>query len=150
MTSPVPRHMQRDERGRLLFASAPNRCCHLNKVLPLEPALQSHDVWVSGVRADQSAHRATLGRTETGRHGIERYHPLLDWTRREVSTYIHVWDLPSHPLLERGYLSVGCAPCTADPWNLPDLGDDDDTERDARWAGMGKTECGLHTDVGGG
>ncbi len=148
VTSPVPRHQQRDALGRLLYASAPNRCCDLNKVLPLEPALLTHDVWVSGVRADQSNHRSTLGRTETGRHGVERYHPLLDWTSRDVGMYVHAWDLPSHPLLVRGYVSVGCAPCTADPWNLPDLGEATG-DRGGRWAGMAKTECGLHTDVGG-
>ena len=141
LRSPVNRIQQRDGSGRLLFASDPDHCCHLNKVLPLEPVLLSNDVWVSGLRASQSAHRAQLAREETGRHGILRYHPLLDWTARDVHHYIEQNDLPRHPLEAENYFSVGCRPCTR-RMDLAQLYDD----RGGRWFGMNKTECGLHLD----
>jgi len=149
--SPISRHRQRDSSGRLLFASDPNRCCHLNKVLPLEPILAESDVWVSGVRASQSANRAAMGRTATGRRGILRFHPILDWTARDVHAYVSAHSLPAHPLEVEGYLSVGCAPCTRRPIDEPDLGGPEatvDGERAGRWAGMQKTECGLHLGDG--
>ena len=141
LRSPVNRIQQRDSSDRLLFASDPDHCCHLNKVLPLEPVLLSNDVWVSGLRASQSAHRSQLAREETGRHGILRYHPLLDWTARDVHYYIEQNELPRHPLEAENYFSVGCRPCTRrmDPDQLYD-------DRGGRWFGMNKTECGLHLD----
>jgi len=149
--SPISRHRQCDSSGRLLFATDPDRCCHLNKVLPLEPILAENDVWISGVRASQSATRAAMGRTATGRRGILRYHPILDWTARDVHAYVTAHALPSHPLETEGYLSVGCAPCTRRPMDEPDLGGPEaeaDGERAGRWAGMQKTECGLHLGDG--
>ena len=149
--SPISRHRQRDDAGRLLFASSPDRCCHLNKVLPLDPILADHDVWISGVRASQSSTRAAMQRTATGRRGILRYHPILDWTARDVHAYVTAHGLPSHPLEADGYLSVGCAPCTRRPMDEPDLGGPEvavDGERAGRWAGMQKTECGLHLGDG--
>ena len=68
---------------------------------------------------------------------------MVEWTSRDVWTYIDEHDLPKHPLLEEGYLSIGCAPCTQKPL-------EGDGERDGRWAGSDKTECGLHTDFGDG
>lgn len=145
--APVSRNQQRDAAGRLLFTSDPDRCCHLNKVLPLEPVIAENDLWISGVRAAQSATRAAMGRTATGRRGIERYHPIIDWTSRDVYRYITAHDLPPHPLDAAGYASIGCAPCTRRLVDQPDLGGALD-DRDGRWAGMKKTECGLH--LGGG
>lgn len=144
LRSPVPRDLQRDGRGRLLFGSDPDHCCHLNKVLPLEPVILQSDVWVSGVRAGQSAHRANLTEEARGRHGVLRYHPLLDWDSRMVGRYIAQHDLPRHPLEAQGYLSVGCHPCTRSMW---DGGFSAGGERGGRWGGMKKTECGLHLDV---
>ncbi len=144
--SPVSRYQQRDGMGRLLFTSDPDRCCHLNKVLPLDPVIAEHDVWISGVRAGQSAHRASMGRTAQGRRGIERFHPILDWTSREVYLYLQAHALPMHPLESEGYPSIGCAPCTRRFVDQPDLGGVLDDERAGRWAGMSKTECGLHLD----
>ena len=68
-----------------------------------------------------------------------KINPLASWTREDVWRYIHRHDLPAHPLLAQGYLSIGCAPCT-----VPAFGGD---ERDGRWAGTDKSECGLHTDA---
>jgi phosphoadenosine phosphosulfate reductase len=135
--SPVERGQQRDAAGRLLFTSDPDHCCHLNKVLPLEPVLASHDLWINGVRAAQSETRAAMAREERGRRGILRYHPLLDWSSRMVWTYLQRHDLPSHPLEDQGYHSVGCRPCTRK------VGEGLD-DRSGRWTGLKKTECGLH------
>jgi phosphoadenosine phosphosulfate reductase len=145
--SPISRHQQVGQSGRLLFAEEPDRCCHVNKVTPLEPVLAAHDVWVSGVRATQSSTRAAMGRTAPGRGGVMRFHPIIDWNARDVYQYVQAHDLPSHPLEEEGFLSVGCAPCTRRPMDEPDLGGPElpvDGERAGRWAGMQKTECGLH------
>ena len=142
LRSPVNRIQQRDSAGRLLFASDPDHCCHLNKVLPLEPVLLSNDVWISGVRASQSAHRAAMSEEARGRHGILRYHPMLEWSARDVHYYIEENSLPRHPLEAENYFSIGCRPCTRrmDPDQLFD-------DRGGRWFGMNKTECGLHMDV---
>jgi phosphoadenosine phosphosulfate reductase len=142
LRSPVNRIQQRDRQGRLLFASDPDHCCHLNKVLPLEPVLLSNDVWISGVRASQSDQRAQMGEEAKGRHGILRYHPLLEWTARDVHYYIEEHSLPRHPLEDENFFSIGCRPCTRkiDLNNMTD-------GRGGRWFGMNKTECGLHLDV---
>jgi phosphoadenosine phosphosulfate reductase len=143
--SPVPRAQQRSADGRLLFTSDPDYCCHLNKVLPLEPVLLSHDVWVNGVRASQSSVRKAMKVEQPAAHGTLRYHPLLGWDSQMVHQYLTDNDLPRHPLEDEGYFSVGCRPCTRklDAEALYD-------ERTGRWFGLKKTECGLHTDLGAG
>lgn len=148
VASPVPRIQQRDGAGRLLFTSDPDRCCHLNKVLPLEPVLATHDLWISGIRGSQSANRRSMGREATGRHGVQRFHPLIDWSGRMVHTYIERHDLPRHPLDDAGYLSIGCQPCTRRLVDDPGIGGGLD-DRGGRWAGLKKTECGLHLPGGG-
>ena len=140
LRSEVSRLQQRDAAGRLLFASDPDSCCHLNKVAPLEPVLASHDVWINGVRAAQSSHRAgLLPEQNDERRGILRFHPLLDWTASMISDYRLAHDLPAHPLDELGYASVGCEPCTRRTG-----GDASVDDRRGRWLGLSKTECGLH------
>lgn len=137
----VPKSEQRTTDDRLLFAADTDKCCYLNKVLPLEPYLRSHDVWISGVRSDQSAVRAGFDAEQSGPHGILRYHPMIDWTAREVYAYRKAHDLPEHPLEQQGYMSIGCMPCTR---TLAASVDD----RGGRWSGQSKTECGLHTELG--
>lgn len=136
----VPRMMQKDEQGRLLFTSDPDYCCFLNKVQPLDPVLAEHDVWINGVRADQSAVRKEFKIEESAPHGVIRFHPMLDWNSKMIYLYAKEHNLPKHPLEEKGYLSIGCEPCTRkfDPeWN----------EREGRWFGLKKTECGLNTEL---
>ena len=142
VSSHIPRHMQKDEQGRLLFASDPDFCCHINKVQPLEPVLGEYDVWINGVRADQSAVRKNFQVEEVAPHGVIRFHPMLDWNMRTIYAYIKEYNLPRHPLEEKGYISIGCEPCT----RKMDL---EMNEREARWYGMKKTECGLNTDLVG-
>jgi len=136
----TPKSMQKDAQGRLFFTSDPDYCCHLNKVLPMEPILMQHDVWINGVRGDQSAVRKEFKVEEKSKYNTIRFHPMLDWSARDIHQYIRENNLPKHPLEDKGYLSIGCEPCTRrlDP---------DMAEREARWYGLNKTECGLNTDL---
>ncbi len=138
--SDVPRNMQKDAAGRLFFASDPDFCCHLNKVQPLDTLLPKYDVWINGVRADQSAVRKAMKVEQPAKYGVVRFHPMLDWNSRMIETYLKEHKLPRHPLESQGYLSIGCEPCTRkfDP-NM--------SEREARWFGLNKTECGLNTEL---
>lgn len=142
ISSPVPRHLQKDASGRLLFASDPDRCCYFNKVLPMEKIVAEHDVWINGVRADQTNNRKNLETIEKTDQGIIRYHPILEWDRKKVEKYIKYYDLPKHPLEFKGYPSIGCEPCTR-KIDVNDLV----SGRAGRWDGLNKTECGIHTEL---
>ncbi len=132
----VPKAMQCNAAGDLMFTFDPDYCCYLNKVQPVEALLELYDMWINGVRAQQSSVRKNFREEEPTKHNTLRYHPLLHWTNNEMDVYIHLHNLPLHPLEKLGYKSIGCEPCTR-PANGDDL-------RDGRWAGMKKTECGLH------
>ena len=138
--SDVPKFMQRDMEGRLLFTSDPDHCCHLNKTQPVDAILMSHDIWINGVRADQSATRAAMKEEQPAKHGCLRFHPMLDWNAKMIWQYQKEYALPKHPLEEKGFVSIGCEPCTRKL-------DPEMQEREARWFGMNKVECGLHTDL---
>jgi phosphoadenosine phosphosulfate reductase len=116
----------------------PDLCCYLNKVQPMEQALDGVPAWISGIRRDQTANRSSFHVIEENERGVIRVHPMLNWTRQDVEAYIVRHDLPRHPLYALGYVSVSCWPCTAPIHN----GDD---QRAGRWQGRDKTECGLHT-----
>lgn len=116
----------------------PDWCCELNKVRPLQATLTGLLAWVTGIRRDQTSERAQAAILEPQPSGLLKINPLLNWTKKQVWQYIHDHNLPTHPLLEKGYLSIGCAPCT----RAIHAGED---ERAGRWAGTAKTECGLHT-----
>ena len=109
-------------------------CCGPRKVAALDRALEGVDAWITGIRREQSPTRADAPKEEWDEaRGVRKYNPLADWSVDDVWRYVHEHDLPYHPLHNRGYDSIGCAPCT-----LPGSG------RDGRWAGQSKTECGLH------
>jgi phosphoadenosine phosphosulfate reductase len=110
------------------------RCCSLAKVRALEHALEGVDAWITGVRREHATTRAQARKLEPDRRpGIWKVNPLVDWSDRDIWRYINRHDLPYHPLHDQGYASIGCAPCTQ-----PGDG------REGRWAGMDKTECGIH------
>ncbi|HYF67703.1 MAG TPA: phosphoadenylyl-sulfate reductase [Ohtaekwangia sp.] len=140
LKSEVPKFMQRDYDGKLLFASDPDHCCYLNKTQPMDAILRSNDVWINGVRADQSAIRAAMKIEQPAQHGCIRFHPMLDWTPKMIWEYQKEYNLPKHPLEEKGYFSIGCEPCTRKL-------DPEMQEREARWFGLNKVECGLNTDL---
>lgn len=138
--SSMPRYMQRDESGKLLFTSDPDHCCYINKTAPTEELLKLHDVWINGVRGDQSAIRKAMDTEQEAPYDTIRFHPMLDWNMKKIFAYIREHDLPRHPLDSKGYLSIGCEPCTRKL-------DPEMQEREARWFGLNKVECGLHTDL---
>ncbi|MEM6524003.1 MAG: phosphoadenylyl-sulfate reductase [Bacteroidota bacterium] len=140
LKSDVPKFMQRSQDGRLLFASDPDHCCYLNKTQPVDSLLMRFDVWINGVRADQSAVRNAMKVEQQAPHESIRFHPMLDWNAKMIYAYQKEHNLPKHPLEANGYLSLGCEPCTRKI-------DPDMMEREARWFGMNKVECGLHTDL---
>ena len=138
--SEMPKILQKGKNGRLLFASDPDYCCYLNKTEPLNNVLRSYDVWINGVRADQSKERKAMKEEQDAPFDSVRFHPMLGWTSKMIFEYRKQYELPSHPLEELGYMSIGCEPCTRriDP---------EMSEREVRWYGLNKTECGLHTDL---
>ncbi len=138
--SATPKYQQRDSTGKLLFTSDPDFCCFLNKVEPMEAILAENDIWINGVRADQSAVRKAMQVEQPAPHGTIRFHPMLDWTNNMIYKYRREFKLPAHTLEAQGYTSIGCEPCTR-------KFDIEMQEREARWYGMNKVECGLHTDL---
>lgn len=116
----------------------PELCCQLNKVEPQRELLERYQGWIAGVRRDQAATRAGAESLEVLEGGKLKVQPLAYWERSEVDAYLQEHEIPTHPLFERGYTSIGCAPCT-----LPN--NDPLNERAGRWIGKAKVECGLHT-----
>jgi phosphoadenosine phosphosulfate reductase len=111
-----------------------NRCCGEAKVEALERALDDIDAWISGIRREQAPTRAGASKLEhDDRRGIWKVNPLADWSEKDLWRYIFDHELPYHPLHDQGYASIGCEPCTR-----PGQG------REGRWAGLDKTECGIH------
>ena len=122
----------------LLNKTDPGRCCALRKVVPLQRTLARYDAWVTGVRRVDAPTRATTPIVQWDeRNGLVKVNPIAPWSDDEFNSYIAEHGILENPLVQAGYPSIGCAPCTAKP--LP--GQD---ARSGRWAGMAKTECGLH------
>lgn len=138
--SDTPKSLQRDNSGNLFYVSDTDFCCELNKVQPLERILPEYDVWINGVRRDQNSVRAGFSEFQMSKHGVLRYHPMLEWTSKEIYSYRMQYGLPEHPLEVDGYLNIGCAPCTSRFLS-------NEGTRDARWRGSSKQECGLNTDL---
>jgi phosphoadenosine phosphosulfate reductase len=130
---------EQDElRGKDLFATDPNECCRLRKVVPLQRTLARYDAWVTGVRRVEAPTRATTPLvTWDERHGLVKINPIAHWSDEQMETYIREHAVLVNPLVGAGYPSIGCAPCTAKPAPGAD-------PRSGRWAGTAKTECGLH------
>lgn len=118
-----------------LYAVSETACCNLNKVEPMKQLLDGFDVWISGVRKDQTVVRQGFNAVMPGPSNSERYHPILSWTDADIAAYRTEHDLPAHPLDSLGYSSIGCVPCT-EP--------DESHYRSGRWSSTEKTECGLH------
>ena len=133
-------HAAEAEAEQPLYARAPDRCCHLRKVVPLRDYLAQNDfaAWITAIRRDQTADRAQQPIVGPDpRFGLVKINPLANWNKRNVWDYISRNDVPYNPLMDSGYTSIGCWPCT----RAVGAGED---ERAGRWAGTAKTECGLH------
>lgn len=129
---------QKDETG-LRWSYDPDGCCDIRKVLPLTAALAGFDAQFTGRKAFQSATRRALPRFEI-EDGRLKVNPLADWDKDRIDTYITEHALPAHPLVEQGYPSIGCSPCTTKVAPGEDL-------RSGRWKGWDKVECGIHEAV---
>jgi phosphoadenosine phosphosulfate reductase len=113
-------------------------CCNARKVEPLTRALAGRTAWVSGLRrSDSDARRAAPFVHDDLLRGVVKINPLAGWTDAHVVTYVAAYDIPDHPLADRGFPSIGCWPCTRP------VADGED-QRSGRWASSDKTECGLH------
>jgi phosphoadenosine phosphosulfate reductase len=124
--------------GNDLFATEPNECCRLRKVVPMSRALRGYGAWLTGLRRADSATRADAPLISYDESfGILKVNPLVEWTDDQLQAYIADHDVLVNPLVHDGYPSIGCAPCTS----IPQEGAD---PRSGRWAGRAKTECGLH------
>ncbi|MCP9751271.1 phosphoadenylyl-sulfate reductase [Ferruginibacter sp. HRS2-29] len=124
------------------YASVENRkaCCHIRKVEPLKRALAGQKIWITGLRAEHSAARHDLQQVEWDEgNQVIKYHPILHWTTEEVSEFIRKYNIPYNPLHDRGFVSIGCAPCT----RAIKPGEDFRAGR-WWWEDADKKECGLH------
>ena len=129
---------QDEQYGPRLYERDPNRCCRLRKVIPLNRALAGYEAWVTGIRREDSALRARTGLVEWDeRHAMVKLNPIAAWSSEDLFAYVEDRGVPVNPLLGQGYPSIGCAVCTSrvEPGQDP---------RSGRWAGLTKTECGIH------
>ena len=126
------------QEGPRLYTHNPDRCCHMRKVEPLANALRDSTAWVAALRRDQSSTRTTTPILRWNqRHGVVKIAPLAHWTEADVWSYLHSHNVPYNELHDQQYPSIGCWPCTRPVQPGEDL-------RAGRWAGLTKTECGLH------
>jgi phosphoadenosine phosphosulfate reductase len=124
--------------GPRLYERDPDRCCELRKVRPLDETLDGYAAWASGVRREESAARKDTKLVDwDAKREMLKINPLAAWTQDDVDAYIDEHEVPVNPLVEIGYTSIGCAPCT----RAVAPGED---ARAGRWAGRSKTECGIH------
>ncbi len=137
--TPDPETIAKKDETGLRWSYDPDGCCEIRKVIPLKKALAPFDAQFTGRKAFQSSTRNALPRFEI-EEGRLKVNPLADWTKEQLDAYMVEHDLPAHPLVEQGYLSIGCAPCTS----IVKPGED---PRSGRWTGWDKTECGIHGEV---
>jgi phosphoadenosine phosphosulfate reductase len=120
--------------GHNLYQKDPDQCCYLRKLVPLNDLLSGKLAWITSIRKDQSEHRAQAKSFEFDKKfKLGKINPLINWTKSDVWQYIHENQIPYNTLLDKGYDSIGCEPCTSPG-----------TDRKGRWAGKDKIECGLH------
>jgi phosphoadenosine phosphosulfate reductase len=129
------------KNGGPIHDDRPDECCHANKVVPLQNALKNKNVWFTALRRDQSESRRNIDIIELYRDDLIKVNALAAVTAKEVYYYLKDNGIPEHPLIEQGYISVGCSPesCTSKVFG------DVSGERAGRWKGKNKIECGLHT-----
>jgi len=137
-----PAELARTDPAQTLHRHDTDACCALRKTRPLQRALRGFDGWITGRKRFHGADRAALDFFETEPEtGRMKVNPLAHWRREDVQTYMEENNLPRHPLVARGYPSIGCIPCTSPVREGEDL-------RAGRWRGTEKTECGIHFENG--
>ena len=138
---------QAAELGPELWSRKPDLCCTMRKVMPLQKKLADLDVWITGLRRQQSEGREQTQIAELYKFYVlrDRYilklNPMANWSREQVQAYLKAHQIPSNALAARGYRSIGCMPCTRPT-------SEGDSERAGRWTGFDKSECGIHTFLG--
>lgn len=133
--------LERDVDG-ILHQFDTDACCTLRKTEPLERALQEFGGWITGRKRVQGGQRAKMPLYEKEASSARiKINPLADWTPKMIADYMDAHDLPRHPLVARGFKSIGCAPCTTKVAEGED-------PRAGRWRGIEKTECGIHFENG--
>ena len=138
LESPISVIDQASLVGDELWETNPDQCCRIRKVLPLRQRIQGLGAWITGLRRTPgSSTRGDVRGVEWDLvNGLFKINPLWSWSREDVASYLEIHEIPTHPLLQSGYRSLGCEPCTSPC--------DSDDERAGRWNGQSKTECGLH------
>ena len=140
---PDPERVAQNDPTGELWAFDPDACCALRKVEPLRLASLAYDVMVTGRKRGQASTRSQMDVVERRDDGQIRINPLAYWSAEQIQDEMARRGLPPHPLVREGYLSIGCAPCTT-----PVGGGED--ARGGRWAGLNKTECGIHVSQSSG
>jgi phosphoadenosine phosphosulfate reductase len=138
---PDPRLREQRDRDGILWSKDVDACCDFRKVKPLRQALLAFNAQVTGRKRFQTGARASMEHIEYFEDRF-RFNPLADWSQQMLNEYMGAHQLPAHPLVEDGYPSIGCMPCTRRV--APGEG-----YRDGRWAGLDKDECGIHLGVDG-
>ena len=144
LATPDEETLASEDPEKFLFASDPDRCCEIRKVAPLAAALDAYDAWITGRKGFQTADRARLPLFEAEGERV-KVNPLVGWSAGDLLAYIKQHDLPPHPLVAKGFPSIGCLPCTSRVAPGEDA-------RAGRWRGRVKQECGIHgvtLDAGG-
>ena len=130
----------RGEAPPKLYETEPERCCELRKVIPLRAELAGFDAWITAIRRDQTAERAYARVVEAdAKFDLIKVNPLVTWTHDDVWAHIYANDVPYNALHDRGFPSIGCAPCTSAVVPGESL-------RAGRWRGRANKECGIHTE----
>jgi len=134
---PLEEALQREDPDRELWFSDPDACCRIRKVEPLARALKPFSAWINGRKRFQGGLRAAIPVVEDDGARL-KFNPFANVAREELAAIYAQAKLPAHPLIEKGFLSVGCMPCTSRTAPGEDA-------RAGRWRGRSKTECGIHT-----
>jgi phosphoadenosine phosphosulfate reductase len=134
---PLDETLLREDRDRELWFSDPDACCRIRKVEPLARALKPFSAWINGRKRFQGGSRAGIPVVEDDGARL-KFNPFANVSREQIAAIYRLADLPPHPLLASGYLSVGCMPCSSRT-------SPDEDARAGRWRGRAKTECGIHT-----
>lgn len=138
--APRPADVEDEDPKGILWTQSTDACCHIRKVLPLARALEPFAAQITGRKRFQTGARAEMNVIELV-EGRFRINPLASWSLDDLNAYMETHNLPRHPLVVDGYLSIGCMPCTERA--------KDGDYRSGRWAGSDKDECGIHYPIGG-
>ena len=136
---PLEETLSREDPDKELWFSDPDACCRIRKVEPLARALKPFSAWINGRKRFQGGGRADIPVVEQDGSRL-KFNPFANVSREEIEAIYKSANLPPHPLVAKGFLSVGCMPCTS----RSEAGED---ARAGRWRGRSKTECGIHTTL---